>query len=79
MVESVNAGLYLCEFITYCSLAEALRTAGYVEGTEEVEDEAEYTPTLFIHCPPVGQPLSTEEVTDAIRKTVEWVCAQLDK
>lgn len=76
MVESTNAGLYLCEFITYCSLAEALRTAGYVNDTEQVEDGAKYTPTLFMHCPPVGQPLETKEVTDAIRHIVQWVCVR---
>jgi len=65
---SVDAGLYLCEFINYCSLAESKRTAATAEKS---------TPVLFIHIPPVGQPLSTEEVTDTLRKTISWVCSQL--
>ncbi|KAH9935449.1 uncharacterized protein B0H18DRAFT_1114192 [Fomitopsis serialis] len=65
---SVDAGLYLCEFINYCSLAESKRTAATAEKS---------TPVLFIHIPPVGEPLSTEEVTDALRKTISWVCSQL--
>ncbi|PCH43683.1 peptidase C15 pyroglutamyl peptidase I-like protein [Wolfiporia cocos MD-104 SS10] len=65
---STDAGLYLCEFINYCSMAESRRTAAKGE---------KYTPTLFVHIPPVGEPLSTEEVSDALRKTIAWVCSRL--
>ena len=67
---STDAGLYLCEFINYCSLAEAQRVAAKDGAGRRA------TPTLFLHCPPVGQPLSTEEVTGAVQKVVSWVCSQ---
>ncbi|KZT72046.1 peptidase C15, pyroglutamyl peptidase I-like protein [Daedalea quercina L-15889] len=60
---SVDAGLYLCEFINYCSLAEAKRTAATAKKA---------TPVLFIHVPPVGEPLTTEEVTDALKIVISW-------
>ncbi|KZT72045.1 peptidase C15, pyroglutamyl peptidase I-like protein [Daedalea quercina L-15889] len=69
IVPSTNAGLFLCEFINYCSLAEAQRAASH-QGSEKV------TPTLFLHCPPVNEPLSTQEVTDTLQKVVSWVCSQ---
>lgn len=34
------------------------------------------TPTLFLHCPPINQPLSTEEVRGVLEKVVSWVCSQ---
>ena len=64
---SIDAGLYLCEFINYCSLAEAKRAAS---GDQKAK------PTLFLHCPPVGQPLGTEDVTGMLQKVVSWVCSQ---
>ncbi|KAG2011890.1 hypothetical protein CC2G_011959 [Coprinopsis cinerea AmutBmut pab1-1] len=33
---------------------------------------------LFMHCPPVKEPLSTEEVTEAIRRIVLWVCRECE-
>ncbi|KAF8993731.1 hypothetical protein BDQ17DRAFT_1252589 [Cyathus striatus] len=66
---SMDAGHYLCDFIYYCSLAEAKRNAKL--------DEKRKTPhVLFLHCPPVNQPLSTEEVTDAIKRIIVWVCKE---
>lgn len=32
---------------------------------------------LFLHCPPVGQPLTTEDVTEAIKKIIIWVCGEI--
>ncbi|KZT11054.1 peptidase C15, pyroglutamyl peptidase I-like protein [Laetiporus sulphureus 93-53] len=34
---------------------------------------------LFLHIPPIGEPLSTEEATEALRRIVSWVCGQEDK
>lgn len=31
-----------------------------------------------MHCPPVKEPLSTEEVTEAIRRIVLWVCRECE-
>ncbi|KAH8116625.1 peptidase C15, pyroglutamyl peptidase I-like protein [Phellopilus nigrolimitatus] len=62
---SANAGRYLCDFIYYCSLAEAQRDA-----------HGKRTRVLFVHCPPVGEPLTTADVTDALRRIVVTVCAQ---
>ncbi|KAI0047785.1 peptidase C15, pyroglutamyl peptidase I-like protein [Auriscalpium vulgare] len=64
---SMDAGHYVCDFTYYCSLAEARRMA-------QKHDKGKHTKVLFMHCPPVDQPLSTEEVTDAIRKIILWVC-----
>lgn len=65
--QSFDAGRYLCDFIFYCSLAEAERTA---KSTGK-----NLTPVLFMHCPAVNTPLPTEQVTDAIKRVVAWVCA----
>ncbi|KAG7091363.1 hypothetical protein E1B28_010404 [Marasmius oreades] len=64
---SLDAGHYLCDFIYYCSLAEAQRN-----GKPYEKDKT--TKVLFLHCPPVDQPCSTEEVTEAIKRIVVWVC-----
>ncbi|KAG0707309.1 hypothetical protein DFH29DRAFT_23183 [Suillus ampliporus] len=63
---SLDAGHYLCDFIYYCSLAESKRASGKVDKST--------TKVLFLHCPPVDQPLSTEEVTEAIKQSVIWLC-----
>ncbi|ESK90670.1 peptidaseC15,pyroglutamyl peptidaseI-likeprotein [Moniliophthora roreri MCA 2997] len=67
---SLDAGHYLCDFIYYCSLAEAQRN-----GKPYEKDQT--TKVLFLHCPPVNQPCSTEETTEAIKRIVVWVCAGL--
>ncbi|KAF9562759.1 peptidase C15, pyroglutamyl peptidase I-like protein [Agrocybe pediades] len=66
---SMDAGHYLCDFIYYCSLAEVKRSSNPYEKSRN-------TQVLFLHCPPVNQPLSTEEVTDAIKRIVVWVCSE---
>ena len=66
---SMDAGHYLCDFIYYCSLAEAKRTSKPYEKRRN-------TQVLFLHCPPVDQPLSTEEVIDAIKRIIVWVCGE---
>ncbi|PPQ86925.1 hypothetical protein CVT25_009811 [Psilocybe cyanescens] len=66
---SMDAGHYLCDFIYYCSLAEVKRSSKPYE-------KRRHTQVLFLHCPPVNQPLSTEDVTDAIKRIVVWVCGQ---
>jgi len=58
---SSDPGRYLCDFIYYCSLAESQRAG-------------RGTPVLFIHCPPVGQTLSTEEVAVGVRRIISAVC-----
>jgi pyroglutamyl-peptidase len=66
---SMDAGHYLCDYIYYCSLAEAKRAHRNEVGKN--------TKVLFLHCPPVNQPHSTQEVSDAIMKTVTWICTGL--
>ncbi|KAF9532822.1 hypothetical protein CPB83DRAFT_846430 [Crepidotus variabilis] len=68
---SMDAGHYLCDFIYYCSLAEVKRTA------KPYEEKRRTPQVLFLHCPPVNQPLSTEQVTDAIKKIIVWVCGEI--
>ncbi|KAF9048310.1 peptidase C15, pyroglutamyl peptidase I-like protein [Hymenopellis radicata] len=58
---SVDAGHYLCDFIYYCSLAES-RLAG------------KGTPVIFIHCPPIGQPLTTDQVAAGVRDIIVSAC-----
>ncbi|KAL1695451.1 hypothetical protein GGG16DRAFT_121669 [Schizophyllum commune] len=57
LVPSTDAGHYLCDFILYCSLAES-NLAGRA------------TPVLFIHCPPVDEPLSTPQVAAGLKSIV---------
>jgi pyroglutamyl-peptidase len=64
---SMDAGHYVCDFAYYCSLAEAKRAASK-------SDKGTQTKVLFMHCPPVDQPFSTEEVIDAVKKIIVWVC-----
>lgn len=71
----MDAGHYLCDFMFYCSLSEAKRAIGKQEKDKGTPPKT--TPVLFMHCPPVGQPLSTHEVSEAIRKVTLWVCAKL--
>jgi pyroglutamyl-peptidase len=66
---SMDAGHYLCDYIYYCSLAEAKRANRNEVGKN--------TKVLFLHCPPVNQPHSTQEVSDAIMKAVTWICTGL--
>ncbi len=61
----MDAGHYLCDFIYYCSLAEVKRASKPYEKRQN-------TQVLFLHCPPVDQPLGTAEVTDAIKRIVVW-------
>jgi len=70
VLPSDNAGRYLCEFIYYCSLAEQRRT-------QQVQDGAgKKTKVLFVHCPPVNAPLSTEEVVDGLKRVISWVIGE---
>ncbi|KAI4523461.1 peptidase C15, pyroglutamyl peptidase I-like protein [Schizophyllum commune Tattone D] len=57
LVPSTDAGHYLCDFILYCSLAESKLSGKAI-------------PVLFIHCPPVDEPLSTAEVADGLKSVV---------
>ncbi|KAJ7636828.1 hypothetical protein FB45DRAFT_907440 [Roridomyces roridus] len=61
---SNDAGRFVCDFTYYCSLAES-RIA------------KRETPVLFIHCPPIGQPMSTPEVADGVRRIISNVCGKL--
>ncbi|KAL1745702.1 hypothetical protein HDZ31DRAFT_81784 [Schizophyllum fasciatum] len=54
---STDAGHYLCDFILYCSLAESQLSRSKV-------------PVLFVHCPPVNEPLSTEEVAEGLKSII---------
>jgi len=64
---SLDAGRYLCDFIYYCSLASAWKCR---------QQHGECSKTLFLHCPPTNEPLSTEDVTNAIREIIVWVSKQ---
>ncbi|KAF8622355.1 hypothetical protein AX15_007087 [Amanita polypyramis BW_CC] len=67
---SMDAGHYLADYMYYCSLAESRRNVKPYE-------KKRTTQVLFMHCPPVGQPLSSEDVTEAIKRIIVWVCNEL--
>ncbi|KAL0580324.1 hypothetical protein V5O48_001661 [Marasmius crinis-equi] len=67
---SMDAGHYLCDFIYYCSLAESKRNGKPYEKDRN-------TQVLFVHVPPVGQPLTTEDCTEAIKRIIIWVCTEV--
>jgi pyroglutamyl-peptidase len=71
---SMDAGHYVADFAYYCSLAEAGRSK-YENGRgyKAYDKESRGTTVLLMHCPPVGQPLSSDEVTDAIKRMVSWI------
>ncbi|KAJ6460743.1 hypothetical protein C8R47DRAFT_119085 [Mycena vitilis] len=61
---SDDPGRFLCDFTYYCSLAESQR-------------EGRGIPVLFIHCPPIGQKMSTKEVAEGVQRIVSHVCGHL--
>ena len=75
----MDAGHYLCDFIFYCSLAESKRGITPQEKFKERSTPTKTTPVLFMHVPPVDQPLSTEQVTEAIQRIVVWVCSKMHR
>jgi len=68
---SNDAGRYLCDFIYYCSLAEQRRAIAAKKGKN--------SRVLFLHCPPIDDPLSTEQVVDCIKRLVILVCKEIEK
>ncbi|EPT05059.1 hypothetical protein FOMPIDRAFT_1156605 [Fomitopsis schrenkii] len=76
---SMDAGHYLCDFAYFCSLAEAKRVSSKQEKSKDRGSPARSTPVLAMHCPPVSQPLTTEQVTEAIRIVVVRICSQLNQ
>ncbi|KAK7035246.1 hypothetical protein VNI00_012013 [Paramarasmius palmivorus] len=67
---SMDAGHYLCDFMYYCSLAESKRNGKPYEKDRN-------TQVLFVHVPPVGLPLTTEQCTEAVRRIIQWVGGEL--
>ncbi|KAH9484519.1 hypothetical protein JR316_0004001 [Psilocybe cubensis] len=58
-------------------LVHDLKQSGVeVKRSSKPYEKRRNTQVLFLHCPPVNQPLSTEEVTDAIKRIIVWVCGQ---
>ncbi|GAA5846466.1 hypothetical protein JCM9279_001385 [Rhodotorula babjevae] len=57
---SQDAGLYLCEFSLYASLASA-----------RLRNPDRPTPVLFVHVPPLDTPYSAEELT-AVMRILVW-------
>ncbi|KAE8225540.1 hypothetical protein CF319_g1726 [Tilletia indica] len=81
--ESQDGGGWLCEFILYCSLCESRRPNPFlgrasqvIDGSTWGEQAAQGAKVLFIHCPPVGEPLSVKEIRAAVRATVWWFKAR---
>ncbi|KZT29929.1 hypothetical protein NEOLEDRAFT_1127833 [Neolentinus lepideus HHB14362 ss-1] len=69
---SMDAGHYVCDFLYFCSMAEARRDKR--KNGHSPDRENDNTKVLSMQIPPVGQPLSTEDVMEAIRRIILWVC-----
>ncbi|KAH9957894.1 hypothetical protein BC827DRAFT_1137088 [Russula dissimulans] len=67
LYSSNDAGHCVSDYTYYCSMAESRRMSPR-------HDKGMQTKVLFMHCCPVGQPFGTEDVTEAIRKIILWVC-----
>lgn len=78
---SMDAGHFLPDFLFYCSLAEAKKASSTKEKDKAARSTTPHkmTPVLFMHCSPIGRPFQSEEVTDAIKHVVAWVCARLSR
>ncbi|KAF9915625.1 hypothetical protein BX616_005716 [Lobosporangium transversale] len=68
--KSMDAGLYLCEYTFYLSMAERHRR---IQAGEEGEDERA---CLFVHLPSVGNPYSLEELQQFVKDMVIAVVTQ---
>ncbi|KAH7101526.1 peptidase C15, pyroglutamyl peptidase I-like protein [Auriculariales sp. MPI-PUGE-AT-0066] len=66
VLQSHDAGRYLCDFIFYCSLAEA-------QLAKEEQRAQSARKVLFMHVPPAGLPHTLDEMTQMIRHVVSWV------
>jgi hypothetical protein len=66
----MDAGHYLADFMYYFSLAES---RWHVKPYKKKR----ITQVLSMHCCPVSQPLSTEDVTEAIKRILVWLCNEL--
>ena len=62
----MDAGHCVSDYTYYCSMAESRRASRQDKGVQ--------TKVLFMHCCPLGQPFVAEEVTETIRKIIQWVC-----
>ena len=62
---STDPGRYLCDFIYFCSLAEAQRRPG--------DETSRCAQVLFMHVPPPGEPHSLHQMTESIKKVVSWI------
>ncbi|KAL4078709.1 hypothetical protein V8B97DRAFT_1932984 [Scleroderma yunnanense] len=65
---SMDAGHYLCDFIYYCSLAESERSSA------KNDESIRASQVIFLHCPPLNLPPSTEEVTNIIKESITCLC-----
>lgn len=72
----------MCDFLYFCSMAEAHKRA------EREEEQARgggalgvpcrrRTPVIFVHCCPHNDPYSTADVASTLKEIVLWVCARL--
>ncbi|KAI9509744.1 hypothetical protein F5148DRAFT_711843 [Russula earlei] len=67
LYSSMDAGHCVSDYTYYCSMAESRRLSPR-------HDKGTQSKVLFMHCCPVGQPFGTEDVAEAIRKIILWVC-----
>jgi len=65
---STDPGRYLCDFIYYCSQAESLRLSD--------AQSPKRSPVLFMHVPPLEDTHTLEQMTETVKKVVQWVISQ---
>lgn len=72
--KSTNAGRYLCEFILFGSLAES-----QIAHTRDVQHGAQRdaTKVVFVHVPPVNEPLHIEEMARVLQSLVGEIASEL--
>ncbi|KAF8316607.1 peptidase C15, pyroglutamyl peptidase I-like protein [Clavulina sp. PMI_390] len=68
VISSQDAGLYLCEFLNYCCMAESRRER---ELTREGETRSK---VLFVHIPPIGENLELDQITSGLVSIMKYVC-----
>ncbi|KAH8828307.1 hypothetical protein DL96DRAFT_1709589 [Flagelloscypha sp. PMI_526] len=73
---SMDAAHYLCDYAYFCSLAEADRH--YKFDPKHQYNKRRTTYVLALHTPPPDQPLSTQAVTEAIKRIVVWACQEIE-
>lgn len=70
--QSLNAGRYLCEFIYFGSMAEAVLAR---QASHEAERSSKFPAVLFVHVPPADDPVSIADMADVLHNLIVNIMA----